>query len=76
MSIFHMGTGYRLPFGATVIPGVFGACSGFGVGWRAAGWGAQFLYSGIIFQVLEKISFCWMDWAVGNGSTNYSISQS
>ena len=67
MSIFHMGTGYRLPFGATVIHGVFGAYSGFG---------AQFLYSGIIFQVLEKISFCWMDWAVGNSSTNYSISQS
>ena len=39
MSIFHMGTGYRLPFGATVIHGVFGAYSGFGVGWRAAGWG-------------------------------------
>ena len=39
MSIFHMGTGYGLPFGATVIHGVFGAYSGFGVGWRAAGWG-------------------------------------
>ena len=41
MGIFHMGTGYRLPFGATVIHGVFGAYSGFGVGWRAAGEGGR-----------------------------------
>ena len=45
MSILRMRTGCGLPFGAAVIRGVFGACSGFGVGWRTAG-GCDFCIPG------------------------------
>ena len=59
----------------TMAHGVFGAGSGFRVGWRAMGGGGVWflLFKGFIV-VLAKLSFYRGDWGLGYHSMEFRVS--